>query len=126
MPKKIYTTLQIDTACKTKHLKAWVDTGFDKYLILPEKIAETIRLPIVKRVPVVLGNNKATLGAVGTAVLIQFVGETKLEIEAEVLVLPNESEPIIGISLLNLIYEQTNYNPLLDMGKEKLKFILAS
>lgn len=125
MIKKIYTTLEIGTDYKNKNLKAWLDTGFDKYLILPETIAEKIRLPIVKRVPVVLGNNKLSLGAVGRALLILYIEEMRLEIEAEVLVLPNESEPIIGIGLMQLIYAQTNYNPLLDIQKEKLKFILA-
>jgi predicted aspartyl protease len=123
MTERIYTTLQIDTPTKRQKIKPWIDTGFDKYLILPEKIAEKIRLKIVKRVPVGLGNGKFSYGAVGEAILSISITGVSIEIEAEVLVLPNEVEPIIGIGLLALIHQKTSYSPLLDFKTGQLVFL---
>jgi predicted aspartyl protease len=123
MTGKIYTTLQIDTPTKRQKIKTWIDTGFDKYLILPEQIAEKIRLKIVKRVPVGLGNSKFSYGAVGEAILSMSIAGLLVEIEAEILVLPHEVEPIMGIGLLALIYEKTGHSPLLDFKTGQVVFL---
>lgn len=123
MTKKIYTTLQIDTPTKRLKIKAWVDTGFDKYLILPEKIAEKLRLKVIKRVPIGLGNGKVSLGALGEALLSMSINGKLVEVEAEVLVLPKEMEPIVGVELLYLIHERTGCSPLLDFKSEQLAFL---
>lgn len=123
MTRKIYTTLQVDTATKRQRVKAWLDTGFDKYLILPEKIAEKLRLEIKKRVPIGLGNGKFSYGAIGEATLSLTINGVLIEVETEILVLPNEAEAIIGIELLYLIFEKTGFSPLVDFRMSSIAFL---
>ena len=72
-----------------------IDTGFNGYLTLPEKRIHDLKLPFV-------GNRRATLGDGNVVVLDVYLATVSWHgQEREVLALPSEGGPLIGMSLLS-------------------------
>lgn len=79
---------------RLEEVEAVIDTGFNGFLTLPSQVIRILTLPFI-------GNRRVML-ADGRLVVLDLYLTTVLwnEREREVLVLPGEGDPLIGMSLL--------------------------
>lgn len=121
---QLFLTLAIDTKYKNKQLKPWLDTGFNGDLIINTKIAEQLRPEIAGRAIVKLADGKSSIAIVAYVDLIINVGEVTYNFQrTQVLIMENESDPVVGIDLLKRVQQKSGFRARLDLIRKKVEFI---
>jgi predicted aspartyl protease len=121
--KKLELELQILSEQSSKNVICLIDTGFDGFIAIDENTAEKMKLKVEKRVNIILANGKKILTPVCKLDIILEVSTGTIEFESKVLVIPNLSQPTIGLQLLSDICENLNTDFIVNFNERLISLV---